>query len=160
MAAAAERLWPGICALDRGAKFEEAVPETFPIAYLATTRPDGSPRVHPFCPILAGGRLFAAVPPSSPKGDDLRRDGRCAIHATPGRDDAELCIRAVAREVGTDPQARVIVTEVVGRSGVGGMIATASSHPLFEFDLTQVDTAVWRNVGEAGTFPERVRWRA
>jgi hypothetical protein len=160
MAAAAERLWPGICALDRGATFVEAVPDTFAIAYLATTRPDGSPRVHPFCPVLAGGRLFAAVPPSSPKGDDLRRDGRCAIHAMPGPDDAELCLRAVAREVGTDPEVRALVAEVVGRSGVGGMVATVSSHPLFEFDLTQVDTAVWRNVGKAGTSASRWRWRA
>jgi hypothetical protein len=160
MAAAAEELWSGICALDRGARLTAPVPDTFPIAYLATTRVDGSPRVHPFCPILARGRLFAAIPPSSPKGGDLRRDGRCAIHASPGPDDAELCIRAVAREVGADAAVRTMVTEVVGRSAVGGMLASASEHPLFEFDLIQVDTAVWRGVGQAGTFAERSRWRA
>lgn len=32
------------------------------------------PRLHPFCPVLAGGRLLAAIPRSSPKGNDLRRE--------------------------------------------------------------------------------------
>lgn len=160
MAHDAERLWRGICALDRGVTFDRPVPETFPVAYLATTRPDGSPRVHPFCPVIAGGRLFAAIPPASPKGDDLRRDGRCAIHAMPGPDDAELAIRATAREVGADPTVRALVLRVVRRSSVSGMVATVSEHPLFELDLVQVDTAVWQHVGRAGTFAMRRRWRA
>ena len=159
MARDAERLWRGIVALDRGATLDRSVPETFPIAYLATTRPDGSPRLHPFCPVIAAGRLFAAIPPASPKGDDLRRDGRCAIHAMPGPDDAELAIRAIAREVGGDPAVRARVLGVVTRSSVTGMIATVSEHPLFEFDVVQVDTAVWQQVGEAGTYAVRSRWK-
>jgi hypothetical protein len=46
----------------------------FPITFLATTRPDGSARLHLFCLVLAGGRLLAAIPRSSPKGNDLRRE--------------------------------------------------------------------------------------
>lgn len=78
MAAAAAMLWPGITALDRGGPVPAGMP-WFPIAFLATTRSDGSPRLHPFCPVLASGRLLAAIPRSSPKGNDLRREPRCAI---------------------------------------------------------------------------------
>src|SRR6266511_1243674 len=91
LAAVAARLWPGITALHRGEAPPPAAP-TFAVAYIATVRRDGGPRLHPFCPILAGGRLFVAIPRSSPKGRDLRRDPRCVIHAMPGPDDDELCM--------------------------------------------------------------------
>src|SRR2546427_7238866 len=51
------------------------------VAYLATVRADGSPRVHPFTPILCDGRLFAFMEPTSPKGHDLRREPRYSIHS-------------------------------------------------------------------------------
>ncbi len=49
------------------------------VAYLATVRADGSPRVHPVTPII-GEQLFLFMEPTSPKGDDLRRDDRYALH--------------------------------------------------------------------------------
>jgi hypothetical protein len=152
-------LWPGLFALAR----DEPVPETAPcfaISYLATVRRDASPRLHPFCPILARGRLFAAIPRSSPKGWDLRRDGRCVIHALPGSDDDEFCIRATAIEVTDDASTRSLVRDVVMRSGVGGMIESVSNDPLFEFDLEQVDVARWVDIGQPGTRAERRQWRA
>ena len=156
VAAVAARLWPGITALHRGENVASDTP-CFSIAYLATVRRDGSPRVHPFCPILAGGRLFAAIPGSSPKGRDLRRDSRCVIHAMPGADDDELCIRARARET-TDAQTRGDVSAVVSTSGVGGMIESVAREPLFEFDLQQVDVARWLDIGQPGTRAVRRRW--
>src|SRR5215471_4874770 len=120
MAATARLLWPGITALHRGELTKPDGP-WFPVAFLATIRPDGSPRLHPFCPILAGGRLFAAIPRRSPKGWDLRRDPRCVIHAMPGPEDDELCIQALARDVSMDAAATTVVRETVLRSGVGGM---------------------------------------
>jgi hypothetical protein len=50
------------------------------VAYLATIRKDGSPRVHPMTPIIGQGHLFVFMEPTSPKGRDLQRDGRYAIH--------------------------------------------------------------------------------
>ena len=50
------------------------------VAYLATVRRDGSPRVHPMTPIIGLGHLFVFMEATSPKGHDLRRDGRYAIH--------------------------------------------------------------------------------
>jgi uncharacterized pyridoxamine 5'-phosphate oxidase family protein len=52
------------------------------VAYLATVRKDGSPRVHPMTPIIGQGHLFVFMEPTSPKGHDLRRDGRYAIHCS------------------------------------------------------------------------------
>jgi hypothetical protein len=155
----ADRLWPGVVALGRGTAVPAGAP-SFSIAYLATVRPDGAPRLHPFCPILAGGRLFAAIPRSSPKGQDLRRDPRCVIHAMPGPADDELCLRAVAAEVAPDSKTRLLVQEVVSRSGVGGMIESVSDDAIFEFDLQQVDVAEWKDIGQPGTYPVRWKWRA
>jgi hypothetical protein len=158
LATVAARLWPGICALNQG----EAAPSgatAFSIAYLASVRRDGGPRLHPFCPILAAGRLFAAIPRSSPKGWDLRRDPRCVIHALPGREDDELSIRASAREV-SDHATRSLVVEVVTKSGIGGMIESVTNDPVFEFDLEQVDVARWVNIGQPGTYADRQQWRA
>jgi len=161
MAAVAACLWPGIIRLGRlGEQARPGAAKAFSIAYLATIRPDGGPRLHPFCPIIADGRLFAAIPARSPKGNDLRRDGRCVIHALPGSDDDELCIRARAREVTDDATTRSLVVAVVLRSGVGGMIETATHDPLFEFDLALVETARWLDIGKPGTRPVRQRWRA
>lgn len=52
------------------------------VAYLATIRKDGSPRVHPFTPIIGEGHFFVFMEPTSPKGHDLRRDPRFAIHCS------------------------------------------------------------------------------
>lgn len=50
------------------------------VAYLATVREDGSPRVHPVTPIVGEGRLMLYMEPTSPKGKDLQRDGRYQLH--------------------------------------------------------------------------------
>jgi hypothetical protein len=49
------------------------------VAYLGTIRSDGSPRVHPVTPII-GEQLFLFMEPTSPKGNDLRRDRRYTLH--------------------------------------------------------------------------------
>ncbi|MEP6759176.1 MAG: pyridoxamine 5'-phosphate oxidase [Actinomycetota bacterium] len=52
------------------------------LAFLATTRADGAPRVHPMCPVLTNEGLYAFIVPS-PKRNDLHRDGRYALHSFP-----------------------------------------------------------------------------
>lgn len=51
------------------------------VAYLGTLRPDGGPRVHPVTPIM-GEQLFLFMEPTSPKGQDLQRDGRYTLHCS------------------------------------------------------------------------------
>jgi len=58
------------------------------LAYLATLRADGAPRVNPMCPILHGEGLYAFLIPG-PKRDDLLRDPRYAMHAFPREDDED-----------------------------------------------------------------------
>ncbi len=72
-------------------EFAEAAPEltdfgterfrTAEVAYLATVRSDARPRVHPVTPIIGGGRLFVFMERTSPKGHDLRRNDRYALHS-------------------------------------------------------------------------------
>ncbi|MCB9133824.1 MAG: pyridoxamine 5'-phosphate oxidase [Anaerolineales bacterium] len=68
------------------------------VAYLGTIRPDGGPRVHPVTPII-GEQLFLFMEPTSPKGNDLRRDGRYTLHCSvedSGGGDGEFYIRGQA----------------------------------------------------------------
>jgi hypothetical protein len=51
------------------------------VAYLATIRADGGPRVHPVTPII-GEQLFLFMEPLSPKGKDLERDPRYSLHCS------------------------------------------------------------------------------
>src|SRR5712692_4235139 len=53
------------------------------LAFLATARKDGAPRLHPVCPVLSDDRLFVLITPASPKGQDLLRDGRYALQTFP-----------------------------------------------------------------------------
>ena len=53
------------------------------LAYLATIRKDGGPRIHPISPALIDGRLYAFILHPSPKQRDLLRDGRYALHSWP-----------------------------------------------------------------------------
>lgn len=51
------------------------------VAYLGTIHADGGPRVHPVTPII-GEQLFLFMEPTSPKGKDLQRDSRYALHCS------------------------------------------------------------------------------
>lgn len=69
------------------------------MAYLATVRADGGPRVHPVCPIVTGEGLYCFVI-DSPKRRDLHRDGRYALHAFPSEtSDVEGYLAGRARPV-------------------------------------------------------------
>ncbi|QIS05031.1 pyridoxamine 5'-phosphate oxidase family protein [Nocardia brasiliensis] len=70
---------------------------------LATLRRDGSPRVSGSEVAFHGPDLTFGSMPDARKADDLRRDGRCAIHAHPSDGDAKIA--GVAEEL-TDPAAR------------------------------------------------------
>lgn len=52
------------------------------VAYLATLKADGSPRLHSVRPVVAGGRLFVFMEGTSPKVGDLEHDVRYALHGT------------------------------------------------------------------------------
>ena len=127
-----------------------------PIAYLATVRRDGSPRVHPVCPILAGEGMYVAVagasaPQPSPKRFDLANDGRYALHALPGKRDDEFYVTGRARLV-DDAAERRLVVETAKHS-------IREDDWVFELGIDYAMTAHWEKVGEPDTYPVRSYWR-
>jgi hypothetical protein len=87
---------PELAAAGRGLLYQHGVG----LAFLATIRGDGRPRLHPFCPLFGSDGLFAFIIPS-PKRADLLRDGRYALHScpTPDNEDAfSVTGRAEARD--------------------------------------------------------------
>lgn len=138
-----------------------ALLEKHGLAYLATVRPDGAPRVHPVCPFVADGRLFVATAPTSPKRLDLIRDGRYVLHMLPGRNDDEFLIRGRASLV-TDASLRAIaVCEARdARQPSGNGIEVKDSEWLFEYDIEEAASAYWEHVGLPGTYAVRRTWRS
>jgi hypothetical protein len=82
------------------------------LAYLATVRPDGGPRVHPVCPHISEGELWVFVGRGSPKRVDLLHDPRYALHAFPCVDvDDEFYVTGTAQALDDDTlEARVRAT--------------------------------------------------
>jgi len=89
------------------------------LAFLATVRRDGAPRLHPVCPVLSGDHLFVLITPTSPKQDDLRRDGRYALQtfAQPkaGSDEFYVAGRALLVEDSSDACSSLAGREAHGR---------------------------------------------
>jgi hypothetical protein len=103
------------------------------LAYLATIRPDGGPRIHPVCPAVTGGGLYLEIG-RSPKYHDLVRDGRVAVHSFPDPDvDDECLIYARAVEV-DDETIHATVRAAQDAVGVHGDDLAG----VFELDIERV----------------------
>ena len=115
------------------------------VSYLATTRANGTPRVHPVTPIIGSGKLFVFMEPTSPKGKDLMRDGRYALHCSVEDNNGgegefyvwgeaklvtDATIRATAVAASTySPADRYILFELnINRARSTTYIETGSSH--------------------------------
>jgi hypothetical protein len=100
--------------------------------------------VHPFCPTVHDGRLWAYLLKDSPKCHDLRRDGRYALHATQPEDvDDELMIRGTAAVAEVDDALRAgIITSALPAS-IG-----QETEQLFELRLDRVMLATYTHRGQ------------
>ncbi len=110
------------------------------VAYLATVRKDGSPRVHPMTPIIGQGHLFVFMEPTSPKGHDLRRDGRYAIHCAVSENSGasgEFIVSGRARFI-DNPELRALAVRLASYT-------PADRYILFEFDLESVTSTVYQD---------------
>jgi hypothetical protein len=99
------------------------------LGYLATIRRDGGPRLHPVCPVLANGGLYAFIGNHSPKVHDLLRDGRFALHPSQSQVDDEFTVSGRAVPV-TDAAIRQVVYDAYVATG-----AFTSDDTLFELLL-------------------------
>ena len=123
------------------------------LGFLATTRADGGPRVHPVCPALRDGGLYVFVLPGSPKRFDLERDGRYALHGYPAEKDDESFYCSGPAVAIADPalceQAKSWFTYNV-----------KSDEVLFELLLERVLHTTWFHARQPDTRPVYHRFRA
>jgi hypothetical protein len=108
------------------------------VAYLATVDRDASPRVHPITPIIGQGHLFVFMDPTSPKGHDLRRNGRYALHCSvtdSSGASGEFVIRGQAHLI-DDAGLRSLAERLAGYSVVERYI-------LFEFEIESAASTIY-----------------
>jgi hypothetical protein len=125
------------------------------LAFLATVRKDGAPRLHPICPTIVDGSLYALILPSSRKCSDLKRDGRYALHTFPPKDkDDEFLVTGRACLVDDHAQAMRVRDDLVARG-----MKSSGEEALFRLEIDTVLHADYP--GGHGTFPPKyTRWRA
>jgi hypothetical protein len=121
------------------------------LAFLATIRPDGGPRVHPVCPVISPAGLHLLIK-AGPKQRDLRRDGRYALHSEacpPPRQDDGFALTGRVGEV-TDAEAiRVVRGQVMAERG-GKVWPGFEEEAVFEVAL---DRCLLMLTQAAGAFP-------
>ena len=124
------------------------------LAFLATVRRDGAPRLHPVCPVLSDDRLFVLIIPASPKRHDLRRDGRYALQTfpqpKPGSDEFFIAGKAVGVD---DPAVRAAILRDAKHMADASEIA-------FELWIEHVMHTRWENVLTPQMRSVHRKWRA
>jgi len=124
------------------------------LAFLATVRADGAPRLHPVCPVLSGDRLFVLIAAASPKCQDLLRDGRYALQTfpqpKPGSDEFYVAGRALRID---DPVARAAVLRDARHMA-------DASETAFELLIDRVMHTRWENVLTPQMRSVHETWRA
>ncbi|MEP7214987.1 MAG: pyridoxamine 5'-phosphate oxidase family protein [Anaerolineaceae bacterium] len=124
------------------------------LGYLATVRKDGGPRLHPFCPVIAGAGIYGFILNHSPKKLDLERDGRYAIHSFPAEEvDDEFYITGTARLVTDEAEYSAAKASYEASGG-----KTDDGETLFEF---LVDSAMYAKYEARPSWPPVYsKWKA
>lgn len=124
------------------------------LAFLATVRNDGAPRLHPVCPVLSSDRLFVLIIPTSPKRHDLLRDGRYALQTfpqpKPGSDEFYIAGKAAGVD---DPAVRAAILRDAKHMADASEIA-------FELWIDHVMYTRWENVLTPQMCSVHQKWRA
>ncbi len=124
------------------------------LAFLATVRRDGAPRLHPVCPVLSSDRLYVLITPTSPKRHDLIRDGRYALQTFPqpkaGSDEFSIAGKTVFVD---DPAVRANILRDAKH-------AADASETAFELLIDRVMHTRWENVLTPQMRSVHKKWRA
>jgi hypothetical protein len=127
------------------------------LAFLATVRADGGPRVHPICPLVTGDALVGFLQPS-PKRGDLHRDGRYALHAFPADENEDAFYLSGRAVLVDDPGRRQAATrQFLAERGLEAAPGHFGAQELFEFRL---ERCLWTRTGGHGDWrPRHTVWR-
>ena len=109
------------------------------LGFLATTRRDGGPRVHPICPVLAEN-LYAFIVPG-PKLADLRRDPRFALHSEtfpPPRHDDGAYVTGRVRELDDPPLRKSLTAQILAERDLVEPWPGFEREPLMELHVESV----------------------
>jgi hypothetical protein len=121
------------------------------LAFLATIRPNGGPRVHPVCPVISPAGLHLLII-AGPKQADLRRDGRYALHSEtcpPPRQDDGFAITGRAWEI-TDPEVTAVVRTQVRTERDGQVWPGFDEEAVFELSI---ERCLLMQTRAGGAFP-------
>lgn len=123
------------------------------LGFLGTVRDDGEPRVHPVCPVVAHGGLYVFIGNQSPKVNDLKSNGRLALHAFPMPEvDDEFYVAGRAQRI-DDADVRQVVYQAYIATG-----AHTSNDTLFELLL---ERALHAKCGPRPSWPPvYTKWKA
>ncbi|MGZ4677393.1 MAG: pyridoxamine 5'-phosphate oxidase family protein [Acidimicrobiia bacterium] len=129
------------------------------LAFLATVRADGGPRLNPMCPLLADDRVFAFIVPG-PKCRDLDRDGRYAMHSfpCPTNEDAFMLTGTATRVADPELRRRLVAQFLGERSDLSIGEADMAEQALFEFGVDRV--LLTRTTGHGDAAPCHTVWAA
>jgi hypothetical protein len=109
------------------------------LGFLATTRADGGPRVHPICPVLADN-LYAFIV-AGPKLADLRRDPRYALHSEtfpPPRHEDGTSLAGRVQELEDPPLRESLTEQILAERSLAEPWPGFDSEPLVELHLDSV----------------------
>ena len=124
------------------------------LAFLATIRGDGAPRLHPVCPVLSDGCLYVLIMPDSPKRHDLERDGRYALQAfpQPKPDSDEFYLSGRARRIKDQERRRRVLADAKHYA--------SPDEILFELMVERAMYTCWTGFGTPDYHPIHAKWRA
>lgn len=126
------------------------------LAFLATVRADGGPRLHPMCPLVHDGGLYAFIVPG-PKQADLHRDGRYALHSFPCPDNEDAFYCTGRAHVVEDEDTRQALAHLfVSERSALGVAAPCPADHLFSFGVERC--LVTRTTGHGDTRPQHTVW--
>ena len=124
------------------------------LAFLATVRSDGAPRLHPVCPVLSQDRLYVLILPDSPKRQDLERDGRYALQAfpQPKPDSDEFYLTGTSRRI-DDP-------EIYAQVFADAEHKASPDEVLFELEVGRAMHTRWEGFGTPEFHSVHASWMA
>jgi hypothetical protein len=123
------------------------------LAFLATIRRDGSPRLHPVCPVLSDSHLYILVLPNSPKRWDLQRDGRYSLQAFPQDrpDSDEFYLSGIAQLVNDTEKKSAVLADAKHH-------ASADEIP-FELLIERAMLTTWQGFGTPEYHSKHIMWK-